>query len=96
MYLTMPVGKPGEAAKFVAPSRRRREVDDVCGMDYNLSEANKKLSMDAHNNMRRREGSSDMLKVVSLRLIYEMLLMFVGIWKYYHKHVHAFFRLTNL
>ena len=67
MYLTMIVGKPGETAKFAALSRRRREAQEVCGMDYNLSEANKKLSVDAHNTMRRREGASDMLKVVSLR-----------------------------
>ena len=66
----MTVGKPGEAAKFAGPSRRRREVEEVCGMDYNLSEANKKVSIDAHNSMRRREGASDMMKVVSLRLIY--------------------------
>ena len=64
----MTVGRFGEAAKHAAPLRRRREVDEVCGTDYKLSDVNKKLALDSHNDMRRREGSSDMLKVVSIRL----------------------------
>ncbi|KAI0209422.1 Peptidase inhibitor 16 [Lamellibrachia satsuma] len=60
-----PLPDPGNspadtAGPHDASSRRRREV---CGIPYELSEADKQAVLDAHNQVRRLEGASDMLKL---------------------------------